>query len=97
MNNTQNDLYKYTFINENNEEEEYEILLTFKSDKYNKIFFIMTDNSLGENKKLNTYAFYLNNTDSEVDNPDPVLNPVTNDEELDFVNKVFNNVEREIK
>lgn len=90
----QYDLYKYVFIDENNVEKEYEILLSFKSEKYNKIFFVMTDNLIGDNGKLNTYAFYIESNQIENVNVDESFNPVIDSEELKYVDEVFNNVQR---
>jgi len=92
--NKQYDLYKYVFIDENNVEKEYEILLSFKSEKYNKIFFVMTDNLMGENNKLNTYAFYIDSNQIENENIGGTFNPVIDNEELKYVDEVFNNVQR---
>lgn len=86
--NKENNLYKYTFQDENNVESELEILLSFKSKKYQKTFFVMTDNVLGENNKLNTYAFYITNKENK--NSDDVFLPVTDNDELEYINEVFN-------
>lgn len=86
--NKEDNLYKYTFQDENNIESELEILLSFKSKKYQKTFFVMTDNMLGENNKLNTYAFYITNKENK--NSDDVFNPVTDNDELEYINEVFN-------
>lgn len=88
--NTQYDLYKYTFIDDNNVEREYEVLMSFKSKKYKKVFFIMTDNLIGENNKLNTYAFYI------YDANDDVFNPVVDQNELQYINDVFNKMKMEL-
>lgn len=90
----QYDLYKYVFVDENNNEKEYEILLSFKSEKYKKIFFVMTDNTRGENDKLNTYAFYMKDNLNEGSNPiDETFNPVVDDDELKYIDEVFNNLQ----
>lgn len=86
--NKEDNLYKYTFQDENNIESELEILLSFKSKKYQKTFVVMTDNMLGENNKLNTYAFYITNKENK--NSDDVFNPVTDNDELEYINEVFN-------
>jgi len=87
----ENNYYKYTFVDENNNEVEYEILLSFKSDKYKKLFYIMTDNNKSENNKLNTFGFY-----TSLDG-DEEFKPVTDDNEIELIQEVFNAVEKEIK
>lgn len=91
------DSFKYVFNDENNVEKEYEILLSFKSDKYNKVYYVMTDNELGVNNKLNTYVFSLNPNEKKADvdeMPDVEFIPIEDEEELKYVNDVFSNVQK---
>ena len=46
-------IFKYII---DNIEKEFEVLYTFKSNKFNKDYIIYTDNSYDENKKLNIFA-----------------------------------------
>lgn len=54
----------------NNIEKEFEVLYTFKSIKTNKDYIIYTDNSYGENNKLNIFAaiYYPFDLQKEFDN-----------------------------
>lgn len=90
----QYDLFKYVFVDESNEEKEYEILLSFKSEKYKKIFFVMTDNLVGKNDKLKTYAFYIDDNKLENEQSDGTFNPVCDKDELRYVDEVFNKIQR---
>jgi len=94
----QKEIYKLEFTNEDGIKVEYEVLLTFKSEKYNKVFYIMTDNSTDENNKLNTYAFYTNNIEYSYEevNSDDTFYSVVDDEELKLVYDVFDKVKKEL-
>lgn len=95
--NVENNLYKFDFIDENSKNIEYEILLSFYSKKFNKVFYVMTDNVVGENNKLNTYAFYKNNIEVDGENEkDNTLYSVIDKEEYDLVFDVFNKVNEEL-
>jgi len=79
--NESKDLYKIIFTTSDGKDIEYEIILTFKSNK--KIYYIMTDNTR-YNNKLNITAFYIN-----IDN-DETFYPVVDDAEFKTVMEVFN-------
>lgn len=96
--NMKDNLYKYTFIDENNLEKEYEVLATFKSKGQNKIYYLMTDNTFGENNQLNTYAFYVNHKEDENEIvEDEKFYSVEDENELLILDKAFNKIKEEFQ
>lgn len=68
-------------INNNGEEQEYEIIMAFKWSKTNKCYVVYTDNTKDEEGNLKVYAsIYYPNDDSKLD-------PVESNEEWDQINK----------
>ena len=87
------DMYKVIFTDEEGKDIEYEIILTFKSKKNKKIYYIMTDNTRSENNELNITPFFIDydEDDEEPSEMDERFYPVVDDDELKMVLDVFSN------
>ena len=80
------DLNKFIFVTDDGVEIEYEKLMSFNID--GTLYVIFTDNTKDEENKLNTYAYYFDETDKQ-------LKPVEDDSELEKVNEVFDKTWKE--
>ena len=92
------DMFKIIFTDQDGKDIEYEIILTFKSKKNKKIYYIMTDNTRSENNELNITPFYID-YDEEYEEPSEInesFYPVDDEEELNMVLDVFNSVKGNI-
>lgn len=74
------------FIDEFGNEVEYERLLSFKSKKNNKVYFVLTDNILNEKNEQNLYCYFIN-----LDDHDNKFYPVSEDE-IKMVKDVYERV-----
>lgn len=75
-----------TFTDEFGNDVEYERLLSFKSKKNNKVYFVFTDNILNEKNEQNLYCYYI-----KLDDQENKFYPV-NGEELDMVKGVYERI-----
>ena len=73
---------KFTFVKENGEEIECEVVFDFYSEELGKNYMLITDNTEDEEGNLNIYVYY---TDPETEE----LMPVEDDKEFEIVTKVF--------
>ncbi len=91
------ELYKYTFIDDNNNEVDYEVLATFHNKNDKKIYYVMTDNTKSPNGKLNISVFYNEYKEEGKEIlTDEKFNPLTNEKELDMVLESFKNLQKEL-
>ncbi len=90
----QKDFYKFTFIDENDKEIEYEIVLTFKSKSRKKIYYVLTDKTTNENNELNVTVYYIDyDEDYMMMDDDTTFHPVVDDEELSMVYDVLHKLQ----
>ncbi len=82
----ENDIHKFTFITENDERIECEILLSFYLKDTDRSYIYFTDNTRNENGKLNVYVYYVELTDNGEN-----FVQVTNPAEYEMLEKVYNN------
>ena len=75
----QNKLY---FLDENNEQQEYDVIFSFYSKNANKNYLFATDYSLDDTGELNVYAFFVKPGSTQIE-------PLEDPEELDTVNKII--------
>jgi len=73
---------KFTFVKENGEEVECEVVFDFYSEEMSKNYMLFTDNTKDEDGNLNVYVYY-----TDPDNDD--LIPVEDEKEFEIVNKIF--------
>lgn len=87
------DKFKFTFVNENNEEFECELLLSFYLKSLDKNYFLFTDHQRDEEGNLNVYAYYTEDDENDVEQ----MIPVTDDNEFDMLNRVYKTVVGRVK
>ena len=75
--------------NENGEEKEYAILLTFDIESKNKSYVLYTDYTKDENNNLKIFASIY---DKEWN-----LSPLTDSDEIEFINNYIMELEEDIK
>ena len=73
---------KFNITLEDGTEQEVEIVLSFYLKKTNRNYLLFTDNTKNENDNYVTYAYYVTEDDDE-------LLPVTDEDELNLVNKIL--------
>ena len=78
------EFYKINFTTEDGKTIEYKKLLSFYSQKRNRYYLIVTDNTKDEFDNLNIFAYYM------YDNFD--FRPVEEEEELEMITDVYNKV-----
>ncbi len=83
---------KLIIRNENNEEKEFYILVTFDIEEKNKSFVIYTDYSESEEGNIRVYASIYNKN-----NENDKLIPVTEKDEIDLINEYLIGLEKDIK
>ncbi|WP_297816410.1 DUF1292 domain-containing protein [uncultured Lactobacillus sp.] len=87
--NGQNADQKITLVDENGNEELFEVLFTFTSDDYNKSYVLLYPAAVGEDDDVEVQAFsYDADEDGEVTSSD--LHEITDDDEWDMVQGVLN-------
>lgn len=74
--------YKFTFVKENGEEVECEVIYSFYNEELEKTYMYFTDNQKDEEGNLNVYIYYNNLGEEE-------LLPVEDKEEWEILNKKF--------
>jgi len=77
----------FTIINENNEEVEFEVLLTFDSDETKKSYIVYTDNTLDEEKNIKVYASIFNPGDEELK-----LTPIETEKEWKVIETILDQI-----
>lgn len=78
-----------TLVDENGNEELYEILFTFHSDDYNKSYVLLYPAAVGENEDIEVQAFSYDADDAgDVTSSD--LHTIESDEEWNMVEGVLN-------
>ena len=82
----ENDIHKFTFITENDERIECEILLSFYLKDTDRSYIYFTDNTRNENGKLNVYVYYVEITDNGEE-----FVQVTDPSEYEMLEKVYKN------
>lgn len=81
-----NEFKKISTILANGTKVEYNVMLTFKSNKTNKNYCIYTDNTYDQNKKLRFYAACY-----DPSNQNPYLGEPTTKEEWEEITAIINN------
>lgn len=81
------DQHKFTFINENDERIECEVLLSFYLKEADRSYIYFTDNTRNENGKLNVYIYYVHLTEDGEE-----IVQVTEENEYALLEKVYKNV-----
>ena len=81
-----NDLKKISTILSNGTKVEYNVILTFKSNKTNKHYCIYTDDTIDQNKKLRFYVAVY-----DPNGPTPFLGEPTTKEEWSEITSIIDN------
>lgn len=81
-----NNLKKISAILANGTKVEYNVILTFKSNKTNKNYCVYTDDTIDQNKKLRVYAAVYDPTQ-----PIPFLGEPTTKEEWAEITSIIDN------
>jgi len=77
---------KITLIDDEGNEKEFTVLLTFHSDDYDKDYVFYYDDSLeDEDGEFEVYVSSFNEQDKTID-------PVTDEKELDMIEEVYNSM-----
>ena len=88
----ENDIHKFTFVTQNDEKIECEILLSFYLKDTDRSYIYFTDNTRNENGKLNVYIYYVQMTDEGED-----FVQVTDDNEFRLLEKIYNDAVEGVK
>ena len=87
--NGQNSDQKITLVDDQGNEELFEVLFTFTSDDYNKSYVLLYPAAVGEDEDVEVQVFsYDADEDGEVTSSD--LHEITDDDEWDMVQGVLN-------
>jgi uncharacterized protein YrzB (UPF0473 family) len=81
---------KITLVDENGNEELYDILFTFESDDFNKSYIVICPTSKDDNDEVSIQAFALSEGDDPTNPQGGDLQPIESDEEWDMVESVLN-------
>ena len=77
--------YQFVFESEDGKNIDCEVLLSFSMPKKGKNYVLFTDNTYDEDNNLNVYVYYSKINEEE-------LLPVTNEKELEMINKLYDDV-----
>ena len=83
---------KFTLIDENGIEKEYDVLFTYESDETKKHYIAYTDNSLDESGNVQVYASTYDPT-----NPNSRLDPIETEKEWKIVETILETLQEEVK
>ena len=83
---------KFTLIDENGKEVEYDVLFTFESDETEKNYIVYTDNTKDDDGNIRVYAsvYYP-------DDEDAGLDPIETDKEWKIIETILETLQEEIK
>lgn len=88
-NTNENSDRQITLVDDQGNEELFDILFTFHSDDYDKSYVLLYPSAVGENEDIEVQAFsYDEDADGDVSSTD--LHEITSDEEWDMVDGVLN-------
>ena len=87
-----NDEGKIKVVNEKDEEKEYSILVTFDIESKNKSYVLFTDYSKTDDGNLSLYCKSYDKTGE-----DNALGNITDQEELDIINRYVKKLEASLK
>ncbi len=83
---------KFTLIDENGIEKEYDVLFTYESEETKKHYIAYTDNSLDESGNVQVYASTYDPT-----NPNSRLDPIETEKEWKIVETILETLQEEVK
>ena len=83
---------KFTLIDENGIEKEYDVLFTYESEETKKHYIAYTDNSLDETGNVKVYASTYDPT-----NPNSRLDPIETEKEWKIVETILETLQEEVK
>ena len=83
---------KFTLIDENGVEKEYDVLFTYESEETKKHYIAYTDNSLDESGNVQVYASTYDPT-----NPNSRLDPIETKKEWKIVETILETLQEEVK
>lgn len=83
---------KFTLIDENGVEKEYDVLFTYESEETKKHYIAYTDNSLDESGNVQVYASTYDPT-----NPNSRLDPIETEKEWKIVETILETLQEEVK
>lgn len=86
------DKNKFTLVDENGKEVEYEVLFTYESDETKKNYIVYTDNTKDAEGNIQVYASTYNYTDSN-----STLGAIETEKEWKIVETILNTLQEEIK
>lgn len=83
---------KFTMIDENGNEREYEVLFTFESEETNKNYIVYTDNTTDEIGNIEVYASIY-----DPENPNSKLEPIETEKEWKVIETILTTLQEEVK
>lgn len=83
---------KFTLIDEDGKEVEYDVLFTFESEETNKNYIVYTDNSKDEKGNIRVYASIYYPEDENAS-----LEPIETDREWKVIETILETLQEEIK
>lgn len=83
---------KFTMIDENGKEREYEVLFTFESEETNKNYIVYTDNTTDEIGNIEVYASIY-----DPENPNSKLEPIETEKEWKVIETILTTLQEEVK
>ncbi len=83
---------KFTMIDENGNEREYEVLFTFESEETNKNYIVYTDNTTDATGNVEVYASIY-----DPKNPNSKLEPIETEKEWKVIETILNTLQEEVK
>ncbi len=83
---------KFTLIDENQNEVEYDVLFTFESEETNKNYIVYTDQTKDENGNIKVYASIYDPND-----PNSKLEAIETDKEWKVIETILSTLQEEIK
>lgn len=85
-----NDEQQITMVDENGNEELYNVLFTFKSPDYNKSYILLYPAGKADDEEVDIQAYQLADGDDPADPQGGDLIPIENDDEWDMVESMLN-------
>lgn len=83
---------KISALTENGQIKEYDVILTYHSEVYNKHYIVYTENKYDEKHELRIYV-----SEYDYDNPENIVTDITNKEEYNEVKKEIDKILLNIK
>lgn len=83
---------KFTMIDENGIERQYDVLFTFESEETNKNYIVYTDNTTDDTGNIEVYASIYNPED-----PKSKLEPIETEKEWKVIETILDTLQEEVR